>query len=198
MCSAIERSAITGFLVTVNAETYRTHASNHMKTAVGNAYSVCTLLCARSLCDKEGSRRVSFVLEDGQPNLAFVRGVLEHMKLEKPQRVVAVTVARKGDYVELHTADFLSHIASTYDRAWMERLFSTGRLFHAHVTEEIIRTTVPEISEIYRRARMLRKELKQTAQGTHSAEQPGAAVDMQMIFACVATTAFKPPLCWHA
>lgn len=43
LCSAIECSRVRGVLLSVGKETYKSYASTHLQTAVGNAYSICAL-----------------------------------------------------------------------------------------------------------------------------------------------------------
>jgi hypothetical protein len=160
LCGVIERSKVNGLLITINKETYQNCASAHMKSSLGNAYAICALLCASSICKQVGNRRVSFVLEQGQPNLPFVKRMLEGLMEIGDLRIAAVDTARKADFIELHTADFLSHVASTDDRHWLHPLFDAGRLAHAHVTEKIIRESCPEITRIFHQQRALRKASK--------------------------------------
>lgn len=162
LCSAIECSRVRGVLLTVGKETYKSYASAHLQTAVGNAYSVCALLCAISICTQENNQPVSVVLEQGQPNLSFVKGVLEGMIGSSYWSVVAVSVAKKSDFIEMHTADFLSHVASSHDVQWMQRLFDRDRLVQGHVTEEMLKEASPQVSELFRRARAARQEAKKT------------------------------------
>jgi hypothetical protein len=76
--------------------------------------------------------------------------------------VVAVSVAKKSDFIEMHTADFLSHVASSHDVQWMQRLFDRDRLVQGHVTEEMLKEASPQVSELFRRARAARQEAKKT------------------------------------
>ena len=50
ICSAIERSEVNGVLLTIGKSAYTEFANAHLKTAVGNAYSVSALLCVKSIC----------------------------------------------------------------------------------------------------------------------------------------------------
>jgi len=163
LCRVIELSKVNGLLVTIDKETYRNCATDHMKSSLGNAYAVCTLLCAASICKRAGNKRVSFVLEQGQPNLPFVERTLEGLMERGDLRVAGVASARKDDFIELHTADFLSHIASTHDVPWLNRLFDAERLAHAHVTEKIIRESCPEITRLFQKQRALRRASKERA-----------------------------------
>jgi hypothetical protein len=162
LCAAIEVSKVKGMLVTVSKETYQVHASAHTKTAVGNPYSVCAFLCILAICKQVDNLPISFVLEQGQPNLSFVKRILEVMIDAGEWCSAAVASAKKSDFIELHAADFLSHIASSHDVAWMQRLFDAGRLMHGHVTEQLLKDTSPQITELINRARRARREAKNT------------------------------------
>ncbi len=165
LCSAIEHSKINGVLLTIGKETYKTYANAHLKTAVGNAYSVCAFLCAIQICVAANNTPVSIVLEQGQPNLSFVKNILEDMIDAGEWSIAAVDSAQKSDFIELHTADFLSHIASSHDVAWMQRLFDSRRLVHGHVTEKMLREAGPKVTELFRQARTARKKTKTGTRG---------------------------------
>jgi len=160
ICSAIERSKINGILVTVSKRAYKEFASNHLKTVVGNAYSICAFMCILSICKAVENKRVSFVLEQGQPNLSFVKRTLDAMIDSGEWNIRAVASAQKSDFIELHTADFLSHVASSHDTEWMKRLFDAGRLLQGHITEAQLRETSPEITRLFQKARTARRIAK--------------------------------------
>ena len=96
--------------------------------------------------------------------MSFVKGLLEGMIGYSRWSVAAVTVAKKCGFIEMHTADFLSHIASTHDVRWMERLFNADRLVHDHVTEEMLRDTSSQVIELFKQARAKGAEAKKVAQ----------------------------------
>lgn len=146
LCSAIEHSKVSGVLLTIDKDTYKACASAHLKTAVGNPYSVCAFLCAIQIC-AQVNVPVSVVLEQGQPNLGFVKSILEDMMDSGEWSIATVASAKKTDFIELHTADFLSHIASSHDTAWMQRLFDQGRHKYGHVTEEMLRETSTKVTD---------------------------------------------------
>ena len=162
LCAAIDESKVSGVLLTISKETYKTCASEHLKSYVGNAYAVCVFLCVDEICVQTNNARVSFVLEQGQPNLRYVKGILEDMIDDGQRCVAAVASARKSDFIELHTADFLSHIASSHDVAWMKRLLDKNRLVHGLVTEELIRGINPVVTELHWRAKAARRKAKET------------------------------------
>lgn len=156
LCCAIETSGINGILITVSKEKYKRLATQHMKSFVGNPYAVCSFLCALTIC-KEITQSVSIVLEQGQPNLSFVTRILEVMK-DAGDPINTVTAGKKSEFVELHPADFVSHIASSHDVEWMHQLFESGRLKHGHVTEQMLKDAAPQITAIVRRAKEARRK----------------------------------------
>ena len=161
LCSAIEKSNVNGVLLTIGKRVYKAYATDHLKTALGNPYSICAFLCAITICKRLNSQPVSIVLEEGQPNLSFVTAILEGMMAhEKEWSIAAVEIAKKSDFIELHTADFLSHIASSHDLGWMQRLFEADRLEHGHVTEKMLQGASPQVTALFSRARAARKEAK--------------------------------------
>jgi hypothetical protein len=161
LCSAIEKSKVSGVLLTIGKRTYKTYANDHLKTALGNPYSICAFLCAITICERLNSQPVSIILEEGQPNLSFVKATLEGMMSHKSEwSIAAVEIAKKSDFIELHTADFLSHIASSHDLGWMQRLFEADRLEHGHVTEKMLQGASPQVTALFSRARAARKEAK--------------------------------------
>ncbi len=156
LCTAIEQSRVNGVVVTVAKECFQAGAGAHFKTALGNAYASCTLVCATHIC-MGADRPVSFVIEHGQPNVGFVKRTLEALMETENSKIAAVAVAKKPEFVQLHTADFVSHIASSHDVAWMKRLMDAGRLVQAHITREILRDTSEKVSRLFREARRLRR-----------------------------------------
>jgi hypothetical protein len=63
-------------------------------------------------------------VESGQPNTEWIERVLKALSFtdEFKHSIAAVAVAKKSDFVQLHTADFFAHTWSTQDRIWMPRL----------------------------------------------------------------------------
>jgi hypothetical protein len=114
-------------------------------------------MCAMHIHREVGKQPISVVLEQGQPNLPFVKRVLEGMIEAGEHGLAAVASARKSDFIELHAADFISHAGSTRDVEWLKRLMKAGRLKHGHFTEEVIAKTSPQIKAMFSRARNARK-----------------------------------------
>ena len=162
ICAAIEASRINGILCTVSKEIYRVHACDQLKSFVGNPYAICTFMCALQICEDVHQEPVSFVLEQGQPNLSFVKMILESMIDDDESCVAAVASAKKADFIQLHTADFVSHIASSQDEPWMQRLFDADRLKHARITEKLLVDMSPKMKALVGRARQARRQAKKT------------------------------------
>ena len=158
LCVAIETSKVNGMLCTVAKEPYQRLASAHFKTAMGNAYAVCCFLCAMEICKHSEPQSVSIVMESGQPNIEFVRSTLESMMNSGDWNIADVITARKSDFIQLHAADFMSHVASAHEKRWMERLFKAGRLLHGHLTEQLIQETSPIVTDLFRKARRMRRK----------------------------------------
>jgi hypothetical protein len=77
LVGAMKTAGIKAVLMSVGKATYKEFANAHLNTAVGNAYSCCTLLCAGHIGTCV-SKKTSFVVEAGQPNLGAVKNVLEY------------------------------------------------------------------------------------------------------------------------
>jgi hypothetical protein len=74
--------------------------------------------------------------------------------------VGSVASAKKTDFIELHTADFVSHICSSYDRPWWDKLFELNILECMRLTPEVIAETAPKVKLLYRVAKSMRKAAK--------------------------------------
>ena len=153
---------INSMLVTVSKEKYKRYANAHLKTAIGNPYAACTLLCAATICGNVLPRPVAFVLESGQPNLTFVKQLLEQMMgAGYPDwRISAVASARKEEFIELQCADFVSHISSSYDKRWMGKLFEHKILQHAHLTQDNLEYISYVSTQVFRQAKAMRKAIE--------------------------------------
>ena len=158
MCAA----RINSLLVTVSKEKFKAYANAHVQTAIGNEYATCALLCVAQICEYNAPRASSFILESGQPNVDFVKRTIEMMMdAGYPDwRISAVASVKKNDFIELHTADFVSHIASTYDKPWMKILFDFKLLKHAHLTEQNLKYISPLATHTFHTAKTIRKALK--------------------------------------
>ncbi len=128
MLEAIRRSRLQGFATWMTPQDYRLHATHLFKSAIGNAYAVCVFNCALGVCRYARVNqlgKVAFVIEGGQPNVRWIKEVLEDMRAKPKYGIAYVVVANKHDFVQLYTADFLAH-SCTSDQEWFGRLYSTG------------------------------------------------------------------------
>src|SRR6266571_9019101 len=83
---AIEFGELEGFTAWMNPGDYNLHTAQQFRNIMGNAYAMCTYACAIGVCKFAREKKlgkVAFIIEDGQPNVAFVREVLEHMKAKE-------------------------------------------------------------------------------------------------------------------
>lgn len=161
LSSAIISSEIHGIFITLHKQMYKVLATDHMKSFMGNPYALCAFQCVLSICE-EVHKPTSFVLEQGQPNLSFVKGILEYMMDAGTACVSAVASAKREDFIELHPADCASHCASFVrdHEDWLQRLMDAKLLKHGHITEEIIRDIAPEATAIVNRAKNERLKAK--------------------------------------
>jgi hypothetical protein len=149
---AIQGSHLEGFVAWMKPQDYQAYASHLFKSAIGNAYAVCTFNCALGICkfaQKENLGPVAFVIEGGQPNAEWIREVLEGMK-EKPRYgITSVAVVKKHDYVQLYTADFLAH-SCTSNQDWFQRFRGTGRVLEDHITPNRMRKMSDDLVKRYK------------------------------------------------
>jgi hypothetical protein len=159
LCSAIEASRINGIWVTLWKKDYEQFATEHMKSFMGNPYAICAFMCVMEICGRV-KLPIAIVLEQGQPNLPFVRGILESMMDAGELCISSVTPAMKKDFIELHPADFASHCGSTYDKPPLQRLMDAGRLLHGHVTKDMLKDIAPQLTAMVKKARYERLKAK--------------------------------------
>jgi hypothetical protein len=126
LADAIDVSLLCGTEACIRPDIFKVAAGPNIKAHLGNAYALAAFLCAAMICKKAqlvvSNARISFVLEDGQPNVEWVRRMLIMMMQEYP--IASVTVAKKTDFPQLHPADFLAHSRATSNKQWMDRLFA--------------------------------------------------------------------------
>ena len=157
LCDAIEESKVNGIITSIAKSAYSEIATAHFKSFVGNPYAVCTFLTTLTICERT-NQKTAFVLEQGQPNLEYVKRTIENMMDDGGWQIASVASAKKADFIELHPADFASHLSSSHDKPWMQRLFDSGRLHHGHVTREALYVACEEITKLISRAKRERKK----------------------------------------
>ncbi len=158
LVGAMKTSGIKAVLLSVGKDTYKSFATAHLQTAAGNAYSCCALLCVGHICSKL-AKKTAFVLEAGQPNIGAVKNVVEAMMMREPEEwcVGSVASAKKSEFIELHTADFVSHICSSYDKPWMGVLFELEILEHGHLTKEQLEEASLKVTALFQVKKALRR-----------------------------------------
>lgn len=159
LVGAMKTAGVKAVLMSVGKAAYKEFANAHLHTAVGNAYSCCTLLCAGEIGSRV-SKKTAFVVEAGQPNLAAVKNVLEALMNSGEEWMGTVTSAKKSDFIELHAADFVSHICSTYDKPWMGTLFELGILGHAHLDRETLEEASLKVTALFQVKKALRRGMR--------------------------------------
>jgi hypothetical protein len=159
LVKAIANNSLTGVVCSVFLDDFKKSVGQKVQSILGNAYSVCAFTCAMELCKwvKENSfKSVALALEDGQPNANFVRDTLLKIMNDPEEPISSVTLEKKDGCIFLQPADFLSHTCSTHDIEWLERLFDTGNVSHAHFNAEQINHASKEIECLIVKQRAMR------------------------------------------
>jgi hypothetical protein len=159
LCEAIEASQVRGVFITLWKEDYKQVATEHMKSFMGNPYALCSFICAMQICE-EVNGSTSFVFERGQPNFEFVERILSAMMDSGEYRIASITGAIKGDFIELHPGDMVSHCGSSWKKPILQRLFDCHLLKHGHLEKEKLRAVAPELTKLVHRARRERMKVK--------------------------------------
>jgi len=159
---AIQFSEIECFAAWIDPLVYARHATPHFKTGLGNPYALCTFACAVGVCQycrANNLGKVAFTIENGQPNLDFVRETLEYMGSKDRYGISSVSVASKNDFAELYPADFLAH-SRTSSEDWYQALLGTGRIWEDCITAEKVARMSKQMSEGLKKMRHERQKLK--------------------------------------
>jgi hypothetical protein len=156
---AIEISGVNGLYITLGKATYRQNSTPQMLSRAGNEYSMCAFQCVLSIC-KAVASPTAFVLEQGQPNLEFVLKTLLYMLDSGDTCISSVTPGQKSDFIELHPADFVSHLASSNDKPWLQKLMDIHRLKHGHIGAKSLADIGPELKAIIAKAKRERIKAK--------------------------------------
>jgi hypothetical protein len=172
LADAIDYALLPGTEVCIRPDMFKEHANGDIKAHLGNAYAVGAFLCAVIICDKAqaivSNARVSFVLEDGQPNIDWVRRMLISMMLEYP--IASVTVAQKSDFPQLHPADFLAHSRAITDTPWLNRLFGNAQVNEIAVDGKTIADTSAQVARFMKRYRGQKMKERRTRKKRANAE----------------------------
>ena len=168
MLQTIQSRRIQGLLLSVRHDDYKAIPTARFKSTLGNAYGVCTFGCALQMAawSRENNHGpVAFIIEDGQPNIGFVRDTLESMIGDEVFNVAAVTVARKQDFVPLQAADFLSHCCSIDRIEWLRRLVGDGygHALQGHLTRADLVRLSGQMEQAWRQHRFRKRQAKLAA-----------------------------------
>ena len=155
LADAIDAAALFGTETCIRPDVFKAVAGPGIKAHLGNAYAVAAFLCAAAICGKAqqivSNARISFVLEDGQPNIEWVRRLLIMMMAEYP--IASVTVAKKTDFPHLHPADFLAHTRATTDKRWLDRLFAKALVNEIPIDGNALAQAAAKVSAFMKRYR---------------------------------------------
>jgi hypothetical protein len=172
MFEAIRECELEGFVASMKPGDYKGHANEHFKSGLGNPYSVCTFACAIGVskyCKANNLGEIAFMIEAGQPNVNFVRETLEYMQAKQRYRIASVAIVSKKKFVQLSTADFLSH-SRTSEPGWFFNLQQTDHVWTDEVGPEKILRMSKQLSDGIKRMRIERQRLKESARvGNHDA-----------------------------
>jgi hypothetical protein len=155
LADAFDESELEAIVTWVKPDEFRQYANQTLKNNLGNAYALCAFACAvgiRRLAQEFGAGPVSFVIEAGQPNATFVEGTLKAMMDDPANGIAAVGLARKSEFVQLVTADFLAHSCATSNE-WYTRLRKGGGVAHEHLTAAKLERISRKISVLAREHR---------------------------------------------
>ena len=156
---AIEKSGINGIFFALGKDRYRNHSTKQMLSRLGNEYAMCAFQCVLSICKDVGSP-TSFVLEQGQPNFEYVLKTLLYMLDSGETCISSVTPAKKADFIELHPADFVAHLASSGDRQWLDKLADIHRLKRGDIPSDTLIMVGQELACIIAKAKRERARAK--------------------------------------
>jgi hypothetical protein len=146
---AIQFGELEGFTAWMEPKDYMGNTTHHFRSVMGNAYAMCTFACAIGVCKfarDEKLGKVAFIIESGQPNIEWIKSVLEYMKAKERFGIASVAIATKKDFVQLCAADFLAHSKSA-DPAWYQRFFDTRRVSQAHLKSDKLKDICQQIEE---------------------------------------------------
>jgi len=167
LVEALSRRDVQGWLMSVGRRNYEQMVSHSAKSTAGNAYAVCAFMCAMKIARYAKNNRmgdVGFVIEDGQPNIEYVRKTLDAMIGVEDLSIASVTIAKKRQFIPLQAADLLAHAAATHDSGLLEQLrFGiSDKLFHGHFSAQDLRKATQGIEEIKRHYRYRKQQAKRS------------------------------------
>lgn len=162
LLDAMQDSGLVGFVSSIKPSDYEAHATPQFRSGLGNPYSLSAFAVAIGIskfCKANGLGRVALVVESGQPNVRYVKEVLEFMQSRERYGIALVTVATKRDSIQLGTADFLAH-SCTSDSHWFERIRARCQIFEDDTTPAKITAMSNRIAISLRYLRRNRRQSK--------------------------------------
>lgn len=163
MVSAIRTAGVRGITSTAFEDDF-SRAGNELKSILGNHYSYLAVSIALQIRDwAKGAKvgPVTYILEDGQPNIEHVIKVIN--TVIGPD-AASVSSAGKRDYVGLQAADFLAHQSGALDQglAWLQQLLGDGpgQVMWGHLDSSGIARASTGMSQLLRRHRHQKSRAK--------------------------------------
>jgi hypothetical protein len=150
MFQAIQECELESFVASLKPEDYKSHASAQFRSGLGNPYSIC------KYCQENNLGEIAFMIEAGQPNVNFVRETIEYIQSKKRYRIASVAVVPKKKFVQLYTADFLSH-SRTSEPEWFWNLQRTDHVWTDEIGAEKIIRMAKQVSAGIKRMRWERQ-----------------------------------------
>jgi hypothetical protein len=174
LLETIQARKVQGLLLSVRHDDYKVIPTARFKSTLGNAYGACTFGCALQMAAwarENNHGPVAVVIEDGQPNIRFVKETLEEMIGDEAFNIAAVTIARKRDFVPLQAADFLSHCCSLDRMEWLRGLIGDGygQALQGHYTPDDLRRLSQQMEEAWKQRRYGKRQARLAARAARSA-----------------------------
>ncbi len=160
LAELINESGLTGMVCFVNPQRYAEETNAQWKTGIGNAFAACALACVLGISKELPTTPVAYVLEDGQPNTEWVHRVITAMSHDEhwQQSIASVTLAKKPNFVQLHTADFIAHSWSTDHPIW-RTVLTNGHVYETDITPTLASMS-EQVKQIDSARRAERRRLK--------------------------------------
>jgi hypothetical protein len=163
LVKTIINADLKGIVTSINPEIFKSYAGEHLKSELGNAYSICALGCGLGITRwrlENELEPVSIILEAGQPNSSNIERIFKLMIGDPLYPVSSVAVALKKDYLPLQAADFLAHVYGTSEYNWLDEMNVNNQILYATLPQEQIIEVSTQIKQLHSRQRNMRKRLK--------------------------------------
>ena len=155
LAEAIQESNLEAIVTWVKPKDFKKYAGADLRSNLGNAYALCAFGCAIGIhkyAKGASNLPVSFVIEKGQPNAAYVEAVLKAMGEDDSYEIASVALAGKSDFRQLVTADFLAHSKSTGNE-WFRVLYESGLVGQEQLTPAKLERISSQVSSLVKRHR---------------------------------------------